>query len=171
MHCLGTTELFPNKEASPRHHICICTSKLAPCRARAGLPTEETALSALFSIKAQWPLPVRTTEGHQWRRKGRKGLSGREPHSRDPSSEKGLNVDLQRGAGHGQLKSGDHVRMKDPQLPNALAPDKDLGTSPGEESGTCKTEREKNQVSPGKNANGHLTLKAHSSPPKMTILL
>ena len=26
-------------------------------------PTEETVLSALFNVKAQWPFPVRMTEG------------------------------------------------------------------------------------------------------------
>lgn len=60
--------------------------------------------------------------------------SGRESHGRDPSSQKGLDVDFQGGAGHGQLKFSDDIRMKDPELPDALTPGQDLGASPGEES-------------------------------------
>lgn len=55
-------------------------------------------------------------------------------HDRDPSSQKGLDIDFQGGAGHGQLKLGDNVGMKDPQLADALTSGKDFSTSPGEES-------------------------------------
>lgn len=73
-----------------------------------------------------------------------KGTLG-ERESQSPSSQKGLNIDFQRGAGHGKLKFGDNIRMKDPKLPDALTPGKDLGTSPREESRACKTERERDQ--------------------------
>lgn len=76
-------------------------------------------------------VPVGMTTGHQGRRRGH---SGRKSHSRDPASQKGLNIDFQGGAGHGQLKFGDDVRMKDPKLPNALTPGKDLRASPREKS-------------------------------------
>lgn len=69
--------------------------------------------------------------GHQGRRRGH---AGRESHSGAPSSQKWLNIDFQGGAGHGQLKFGDDVRMKDPKLPDALTPGKDLRASPREES-------------------------------------
>lgn len=59
---------------------------------------------------------------------------GRRTHNRDPSSQKGLDIDFQGGAGHGQLKLGDDVGMEDPQLADALTSGKDFGASPGEES-------------------------------------
>lgn len=59
----------------------------------------------------------------------------REPQNRNLSSQEGLDIDFQGGAGHVQLKLGDNFGVKDPQLPDALTPGKDLSTSPREESG------------------------------------
>lgn len=75
---------------------------------------------------------------------GRRDTWG-ESHTRDLSSQEGLNVDFQGRAGHGQLKPGDHIRMKDPQLADTLTLGKDLSTSPGEESRAWKTGGEENQ--------------------------
>jgi hypothetical protein len=89
------------------------------------------ALFTLLNIKAQINAPCGDSEGHQGRRKE---YLENELHNRGPSSQKGLNIDFQGGARHGQLKFGDNIRMKDPKLPNTLTPGKDLSTSPGEES-------------------------------------
>lgn len=121
----GTTGLLPNNEASPKHHIRVCTS--GRMQRMGGIYPKSRQCFLLYST-----FLVGTTKGHQGRRKGH---SGREPHHRDPSSQKGLNVDFQGGAGQIQLKFGDNIRMKDTQLANALTPGKDLSTSPGEESG------------------------------------
>lgn len=106
---------FTDKAASHRHPICVV---------QAGWswewyyhPRSQTLLSTLFNINAQG-LPVGMTKGHP----GGERPSGRQPHSRDSSSQKRLNVDFHAGAGHGQLKLGDNVRMKDSQLPDALTP-------------------------------------------------
>lgn len=72
-------------------------------------------------------------EAKEWRGKRKNTRGENRTAGRDPSSQKGLNIDFQGGARHGQLKFGDHIRMKDPKLPNALMPGKDLSTSPGEE--------------------------------------
>lgn len=51
------------------------------------------------------------------------------------NSQEELDVDLQGGAGHGQLEAVDDVRVEDAKMADALSPDKDLCTAAGEEAG------------------------------------
>jgi hypothetical protein len=46
-------------------------------------------------------------------KRGLKDTTGAERDTQRPTSQKGLNIDFQRGTGHGQLKFGDNIRMKD----------------------------------------------------------
>lgn len=117
----GITGLLPNSEASPKHHVGVCTSGLM--RRMGGIYPQSRQCFLLYST-----FLVGTT--FQGRRKGHSERTT----PQGPSSQKGLNVDFQGGARHVQLKFGDNIRMKDTQLANALTSGKDLGTSPREES-------------------------------------
>lgn len=51
------------------------------------------------------------------------------------NSQEELDVHLQGGAGHRQLKAVDDVRVEDAETPDALPPNKDLCAAAGEEGG------------------------------------
>lgn len=118
-------------------------------------PTEPDTAFYFIQHQCTSGLPVGTTKGHP----GGERPSGRQPHSRDSSSQKRLNVDFHAGAGHSQLELGDNVRMKDSQFPDALTPGKDLRTSPREEHRAWRTGREES-VHPQAKMSRHLTPKA-----------
>ncbi len=54
------------------------------------------------------------------------------------TSQEGFDVHIDGGAGHGQLKTTDDIRVKDPEVSNAFATWKDLSTAAGKEGGVCK---------------------------------
>lgn len=68
------------------------------------------------------------------------GFWGRSPKRRGVASQEGFDVDIHGGAGHGQLKTTDDIRVKDPEVSDAFATWKDLSTAAGEEGGVCKKE-------------------------------
>ena len=92
-------------------------------------PTEPDTAFYFIQHQCTSGLPVGTTKGHPGEEKDPRV----DTPTADSSSQKWLNVDFHTGAGHGQLELGDNVGMKDPQLPDALTPGKDLRTSAGEE--------------------------------------
>lgn len=51
------------------------------------------------------------------------------------TSQEGLDVDVQGGAWHGELKAVDDIRVKDPEASYALPTRKDLSTATREEGG------------------------------------
>lgn len=51
------------------------------------------------------------------------------------TSQEGLDVHLQGGAGHGQLEAGDHVGVEDAETADAGSVDEDLCAATGEEGG------------------------------------
>lgn len=55
--------------------------------------------------------------------------------NKEVKSQEELDVDLQGGARHGQLKAVDDVGVDDAEAPDALPPDKDLSAAAGEEGG------------------------------------
>lgn len=55
-----------------------------------------------------------------------------------PNSQEKLDVNLQGGAGQGQLEAVDDVRVEDAETPDALPLDKDLRAAAGEESGVYR---------------------------------
>lgn len=67
-----------------------------------------------------------------------------------PSSQEGLNVDLQGRAGHGELELGDDIRVQHSQLPHALTSGKDLSAAPREESRACEESERKINISLGR---------------------
>lgn len=49
--------------------------------------------------------------------------------------QEGLNVDVEGGAGHGEVKSCDDNGVKDPEASDAFTPKKDFSTAAREEGG------------------------------------
>lgn len=54
------------------------------------------------------------------------------------TSQEGLYVDIDGRAGHGQLKTTDDIRVKDPEVSDAFAIRQNLSTAAREEGGVCK---------------------------------
>lgn len=54
------------------------------------------------------------------------------------TSQEGLYVDIDGRAGHGQLKTTDDIRVKDPEVSDAFATWQNLSTAAREEGGVCK---------------------------------
>lgn len=78
-------------------------------------------------------------------------MAGRSPKRRGVAkvicimtSQEGFDVDIDGGAGHGQLKTTDDIRVKDPEVSDAFATWKDLSTAARKEGGVCKEYNENN---------------------------
>lgn len=73
--------------------------------------------------------------GDSKRTQGQRRFSHEENQQQRPIFTNRANTDFQGGAGHGQLKFGEGIRMK--HQPQTLTPDKDLDTSPRRRAFRC----------------------------------
>ena len=130
-------------------------------------PTEETVFSALFNVKAQWPFPVRTTEGPV---EEIGTLGDRTTQQRPMFTKRARCWFPARSRAWSAQIWWSHQDEGPPASQRSDPWRRSRHIARGRKQDLQNRVR-KISVSPGKNANGHLTLKAHQSTLKMMILL